>query len=132
MREDADLQFADAAQMPYDTEFFDFVFCMLTLHEIDPVVRSIVIREIKRILKGDGRILFIDFHTGNPRSLNSWLTKFVILISEIAAGRRHYQNYRHFISIGGLPALITESQFSIEEEKVVAGNTLALYLLSKT
>lgn len=130
LREDADLRLADAAQMPYETGVFDFVLCMLVLHETDHNDRGRLIGEIKRVIKEDGRILLIDFHTGNPRSLKGWLTKLVILISEVAAGRRHYQNYRHFMSIGGLPALIMNSHFSIEMKKIVAGNTMDLYLLN--
>lgn len=125
----ADLRLADATQMPYDDGAFDFIFCMLALHEMDDTVRGSVIGEIKRVLKGDGRILFIDFHAGKSRPIKGWITKLVILFSEIAAGRRHFRNYRQFVSIGGLPALITDSQLSIEQERVVGGDTLALYLL---
>ncbi|GMR11390.1 MAG: hypothetical protein BMS9Abin28_2221 [Anaerolineae bacterium] len=130
LSEDADLRLADAAYMPYDAEAFDFVFSMLALHEMDHEVRGRVIGEIKRVLKPDGRILFIDFHAGRSRPVKGWLTKFVILLSEIAAGRRHFRNYRHFMSIGGLPALIADAQLYLEQEKVVGGDTLALYLLS--
>jgi len=125
----ADLRLADATQMPYDDGAFDFIFCMLALHEMDDTVRGSVIGEIKRVLKGDGRILLIDFHAGKSRPIKGWITKLVILLSEIAAGRRHFRNYRQFVSIGGLPALITDSQLSIEQERVVGGDTLALYLL---
>ncbi|MFQ5923302.1 MAG: class I SAM-dependent methyltransferase [Anaerolineales bacterium] len=127
---DADLRLADASQMPYDDRAFDFVFCMLALHEMDDTVRGSVIGEIKRVLKRDGRILFIDFHVGKPRPIMGWVTKLVILLSEIGAGRRHFRNYRQFMSTGGLPALIRDSQLSIEQEKVVGGDNLALYLLS--
>ena len=125
----ADLRLADAAQMPYEAGFFDLVICMLALHEMDGRVRSKVIGEIKRVVKRDGRILFIDFHAGSPRPLKGWLSKLVILLSEVAAGRRHFRSYRHFMSIGGLPHLIKESQLSVEKEKIVGDDTLALYLL---
>jgi ubiquinone/menaquinone biosynthesis C-methylase UbiE len=126
---DADLRLTDASQMPYDDRAFDFVFCMLTLHEMDDTVRASVIGEIKRVLKREGRILFIDFHVGKPQPIMGWVTKLVILLSEIGGGRRHFRNYRQFMSIGGLPALIRASRLSIEQEKVVGGDTLALYLL---
>ena len=127
--ESAELRFADATQMPYETGFFDLVICMLALHEMDDGVRSGVIGEIKRVVKRDGRILFVDFHPGRPRSFDGWRSKLVILLSEVAAGRRHFRNYRHFISIGGLRHLIEESQLSIEKEKIAGDNAMALVLL---
>ena len=44
----------------------------------------------------------------------------MILLSEIAAGRWHFRNYRHFMSVGGLRHLIEESKLTIEKEKIVA------------
>ena len=88
-----------------------------------------VITEMKRVLKTDGHILLIDFHAGRARPLKGWLTKPIIFLSEVAAGRRHFRNYRHFMSIHGLPGLIEESQLTEEQQKVVAGGTLALYLV---
>jgi ubiquinone/menaquinone biosynthesis C-methylase UbiE len=127
--ERAELRLADAIQMPYDAGFFDLVLCMLALHEMDEQVRRIVLGELERVVKSDGRILLIDFHAGKPRPLKGWLSKLVILLSEVAAGRTHFRNYRHFMSIGGLPALIADSQLVIEKEKIVGDDTLALYLL---
>ena len=127
--ESAELRLADATQMPYEAGSFDSVICMLALHEMDERMRSEVIGEIKRVVKRDGRILLIDFHAGSPRPLKGWLSKLVIVLSEVAAGRRHFRNYRHFMSIGGLPHLIEESKLSIEKEKIVGDDTMALYLL---
>ncbi len=125
----ADLRLVDATQMPYEDGTMDLVLCMLALHEMDEKTRSMVIGEIKRVLRSDGSILLIDFHAGRPRPIKGWLTKLVILFSEFAAGRTHFRHYRHFISIGGLPALIADGQLSIGKERVVGGDTLALYLL---
>ncbi len=127
--ENADLRLADATNMPYKAEYFDLVICMLALHEMDESVRDAVLAQTERVLKKDGHVLLIDFHAGRPRPLKGWLSKLVILISEIAAGSRHFRNYRHFMSIGGLPAIIEKSQFVIEKERIVGENTMALYLV---
>ena len=127
--EGAQLRQADAAQMPYDSKSFDLVLSMLVLHEMDDDVRSNVLNEMKRVVKSDGRILVIDFHAGKPDPFRGWLSKLVILISELLAGRKHFRNYRHFMSIGGLPTLIKRSQLEIEKTKIVGDNTMALYLL---
>lgn len=127
--EDAELRLGDAAMMPYENGAFDLVLCMLVLHEMDQPTRMSVIAEMKRVLKADGYILFIDFHTGPARPLKGWLTKPIIFLSEVAAGRRHFRNYRHFMAIRGLPTLIEESQLMEKQRKVVAGGTLALHLV---
>ena len=127
--EGAQLRLADAAQMPYDPKSFDLVLSMLVLHEMDDDMRTNVLYEMKRVVKDDGRILVIDFHVGKPHPFRGWLSKLIILISEFFAGRRHFRNYRHFMSIGGLPTLTKRCQLEIEKTKIVGDNTMALYLL---
>jgi ubiquinone/menaquinone biosynthesis C-methylase UbiE len=127
--EDADLRLGDATKMPYEDDAFDLALSMLVLHEMDQETRMSTIADMKRVLKSDGHILLIDFHVGSARFMKGWLTKLFIFLSEVAAGRRHFRNYRHFISIGGLPALIEESQLIVEGQKVVGGGTMALFLL---
>ncbi len=127
--EDADLRLGDAKELPFEDDMFDLVVCMLVLHEMDHSARTSAIVEMMRVLSPNGRILMIDFHAGPARPLKGWWTKLIIFLSEVAAGRRHFRNYRHFMSIRGLPTLIENSRLVVDERKVVAGGTLALYLL---
>ena len=131
LRGAADLRLADAREMPFEDGTFDLVISMLMLHEMDEPVRGQVIGQMKRVLKDDGRILLIDFHPGPYRFLKGWLTKFVIFFSEVAAGRRHFRNYRNFMSIRGLSSLIETGGLIVEHEKVVGGGGLVLCLLRK-
>ena len=128
----ADLRMADACNVPFDNGTFDLVISMLMLHEMDEAMRPQAINEMNRVVKKDGRILLIDFHTGPYRFFKGWLTKVVIVFSEIVAGRRHFRNYRHFMSIRGLSPLLSASTLVVEQEKVVGGGGLVLYLLRKT
>jgi len=125
----ADLRQADATKMPYEGNSFDLILCMLVLHEMDDDVRSRVLSEMKRVLKSEGRILLVDFHVGKPGLIKGWYSKLVIILSEIAAGRKHFRNYRHYISTGGLPNLIDRSQLIIDKSRIAGNNTIALYLL---
>ncbi|OGU68068.1 MAG: hypothetical protein A3H45_14670 [Ignavibacteria bacterium RIFCSPLOWO2_02_FULL_55_14] len=88
---------------------------------MDPASRARGIDEMKRVLKEDGYILLIDFHPGPYHFFKGWLTKLVIFLSEIAAGRRHFRNYRHIMSIRGLSNLIATHTLFVEQEKVVEG-----------
>jgi ubiquinone/menaquinone biosynthesis C-methylase UbiE len=102
---------------------------MLALHEMNQSTRTLVLSEIRRVLKKDGYILLVDYHSGHVRPIKGWITKLIIVLSEMAGGRRHFRNYRHFISIGGLPRLIEENQLVEKKNKVVADGNMALYLV---
>ena len=129
--EAADLCLGDASVMPYEDQSFDLITSMLVLHEMRHQTRITVLNEIERVLKESGRILLIDFHPGPIRPLKGWVTKTVIFFSELAAGGEHFKNYRHFMTIKGLPAIIDDISLGIEKEKVVWGGALALFLLNK-
>jgi demethylmenaquinone methyltransferase/2-methoxy-6-polyprenyl-1,4-benzoquinol methylase len=125
----ADLRVGDATRMPYADASFDLILCMLVLHEMEQGMRLSVLSEMQRVLASGGRILLIDYHAGPARRLKGWLTKIFILLAERAAGRRHYRNYQHFMSLGGVPALIAGSRLAEEQRKIVAGGTLVLHVL---
>jgi ubiquinone/menaquinone biosynthesis C-methylase UbiE len=126
----AQLDLGDAIDMPYEDDKFDLVISMLTLHEMSPEIRSEVVKEVKRVLKDDGRILLIDFHPGPYQPLQGWISKTIIFISELAAGREHFKNYRQFMGTKGLSTLMSQHKMKIEKESVLAGGTFAVYLVS--
>ena len=74
----ARLELGDAANMPYENRKFDLIISMLSLHEMSQQTRSGVIAEIKRVLKDDGHIMLIDFHSGPYRPLQGWISKVII------------------------------------------------------
>ena len=127
----AKLVLGDAAGMPYRDGAVDFAFSMFALHEMRPDARSRVLAEMKRVIKADGRILLIDFHPGPIQTLEGRLTKMLIFLVEASAGREHFRNYRNFMALKGLPALIEANGLGIEKEGLVRGGALALFLLRK-
>ncbi|MGE5250854.1 MAG: class I SAM-dependent methyltransferase, partial [Bacteroidota bacterium] len=108
---------------------FDLVLAMLALHEMNPATRASVLSEMKRVLKQSGRILLIDFHPGPIQHFEGWYAKFIITLSEVAAGGEHFKNYRQFMRIKGLPALIAEHGLAVDKSRVVSGGALAEFLL---
>lgn len=121
----------DASKLPYQDNTFDLVMSTTVLHELTPQVRSDIIEESMRVVKEEGRILYIDFHPGPIKPIKGWLTKLIITLAEIAAGRDHFNNYRVFIKNGGLIALANSHGLSIENKRVVSGGALAVVLLKK-
>ena len=127
----ANLRLADASQMPYPDGIFDLVVAMFVLHEMPGEIRPLVMAEIGRILKRDGRILLIDYHCGRIGFPAGWFYKTVILFLEIAAGREHFKNYRDFMARKALSELIVSRQLAIEKKKIVTGGNIGLHLLKK-
>jgi len=127
----AQLDLGDASDMPYEDGRFDLIISMLSLHEMSPGTRSGVLSEIKRVLKPDGRILLIDFHPGPYQPLQGWISKTIILFSELAAGREHFRNYRQFMRTKGLSTLLREQNMGIEKQSILAGGTFAVCLVSR-
>ena len=129
--ETARLDLCDATDMPYTDGKFDLVITMLTLHEMSPETRSAVLEEMKRVLKDEGRLLLIDFHPGPYRPLQGWISKTIIVFSELAAGREHFKNYRQFMAAQGLSTLIAQHQMKLEKQSILAGGTFAVVLIAK-
>jgi ubiquinone/menaquinone biosynthesis C-methylase UbiE len=125
----ADLHLGDATDMPFADDSVDLAFSMFVLHEMDHDIRLATLGEMKRVIKPDGHILLIDFHAGRARPLKGWIVKPMIFLTELTAGGRHFRNYRHFISIRGLPTLIAASELDQQKMKIVAGSCLALHLV---
>ena len=124
----AQLDLGDATNMPYEDDKFDLVISMLLLHEISPETRSAVLNEVKRVLKVNGRILLIDYHPGPYQPMQGWISKTIIIISELAAGWEHFKNYRQFMSTKGLATLLAQQNLKIEKERILAGGTFAVCL----
>ena len=127
----AKLDLGHATDMPYEDNKFDLIIAMVSLHEMLPATRSAAIMEMRRVLKEDGRILLIDFNPGPIQSRQGWISKIVIFSSELAAGREHFRNYRHFMANGGLSTLATQHDLRIEKRQILAGGTFAVYLASQ-
>ncbi len=124
----AQLDLGDAAHMPYENGKFDLAICMLTLHEMPPASRPLVVEEIRRVLTQNGRILLIDYHTGPYQPMQGWISKIIITFAEIAAGANHNRNYHNFMKQGGLVSLIAQHGLNIEKQQILAGGTFGVYL----
>lgn len=126
---EVDLRIHSAAEMPFENDTFDIVVCMFVLHEMDPSTRAATLLEMERVAGPGGRILLIDFSVQRPATLKGWFAKLLIMMAETAAGRRHFRNFRRFMSTNGLEGLVQSSSLLKEREKRLAGGSLSLYLL---
>jgi demethylmenaquinone methyltransferase/2-methoxy-6-polyprenyl-1,4-benzoquinol methylase len=128
----AALQRGDAARMPYADGVFDLAQVVFVFHEMPPPARALLLGEIARVLREDGRLLVIDYHVGPVQFPAGWQHRVVITLMEHLAGREHSRNYRDFVANGGLSPLASANGLWIEEQWIVGGGTLGLYLLARS
>jgi len=103
---------ADAANLPFENDFFDFASISLALHEITRNMRSEIVSEMKRVVKEDGHLVFIDFSVPLPKKFSSFLIQSV----EFLAGGKNFHNFKDYYGQGGLPFILKKSEQ--EEEKI--------------
>lgn len=127
----AHVQLGDATRVPYPDQSFTLILATTVLHEMRADVRAATLAEMSRVLRPEGRILLIDFEAGPVRPLRGWITKGVITLSEMAAGREHHRNYRDFMRRGGLHGLLESGDFSLDQRRVVSGGAIGLYLIAR-
>ncbi len=125
------LQVADASQMPFTDGTFDIVMAMLTLHEMPYEIRPPVMREMVRVVKQGGQIILVDYHPGPILFPQGWLYKLIILFFEIAAGRRHFKNYKNFLKTKSLASLLKDKNLSIQKERIIGAGNLIILAVKK-
>ena len=85
---------------------FDFSTMTFVIHEMAPSERIKVLRKLGEI---SDKIIIGDYITPQPVNL---IGKMNVVI-EFLAGRDHYNNYRHFISDGGIKSLAEQAGLKI-------------------
>jgi ubiquinone/menaquinone biosynthesis C-methylase UbiE len=128
---ETNLIIGSATKMEFKEHQFDLITCSFILHEVPQIVRMEILKEAKRALQNDGRILLIDYHPGPIKKLKGIYSKLIITFFEFLAGGDHYRNYRQFIKNGGLPSLIEKLGLKIENQKIVSGGNFGIFILSK-
>lgn len=97
-----------AEKLPFKKNYFDAVIIQLVLHEMSEKTRNKTIKEIKRILKKDGKIIILDFN-----KLRFSFYKYLILLGEKLAGKEHYKNSMKFLQQGGIIKFLEKNNFKI-------------------
>lgn len=124
----ADLRVGDAVRLPFDDSVFDLATATLVLHEVPAGARDVVVREMQRVVRDDGRLLVTDFHPGPWHFPRGWVYRGVSLVAETVA--RHRDRSHEFLATDGVPGLADRLGVTIERTKVVAGGNMGLYLLT--
>lgn len=121
----------DGARLPYPDGAFDLVLATLVLHEIDPAARLAVLEDMARVLHQDGRIGIIDYHPLPQPTVIGWGTRILMRGIERSAGRRHYANYRRFLTTGGVFPPARQLGLIVEDLKRASGGNIGIYRLRR-
>lgn len=113
---------ADASHIPFQKESFKAIIISYSLHDKHPDVRRKIMREVKRLVSPEGKIIFLDFE--NPWNRLSRLGSLLTWSIERLAGSKHYRNNRQFLQEGGLQKFIRANNLrQIEGHKIPLGNS---------
>jgi len=99
-------QTANALNLPFDENIFDYASISMSLHEKERVDRDTVISEMKRVVKMKGNLIFIDFKMPLPRIPVSTTVKAI----EFIAGRDHWRCFNDYVKQGGLDELLKRNR----------------------
>ena len=101
-------QLSDARYLPFKDNYFDYVSISFALHEKERTARDKIISEMRRVVKKEGALVFIDFQVPLPKNLFVYLVKAI----EFVAGREHHRYFKDYIAQGGLDEILEKNQLT--------------------
>jgi len=104
-------QIADARNLPFKDNSFDYASISLALHEKDRNVRDRVISEMKRVVRKGGALIFIDFQVPLPKNLFACFIRSI----EFMAGREHHRYFKDYLEQGGLDEILKKNRLTAEK-----------------
>ncbi|MBI3754427.1 MAG: methyltransferase domain-containing protein [Deltaproteobacteria bacterium] len=105
---------ADAAYIPFQAGFFDSAAVSMGLHEMPFDVTRTILKEIKRILKDNARLVIFDYH--KAEGFTGFLQKIFFVFAE-------HETAREFIN-ADLQKELREAGFKKFERKLLAKGAL--------
>ena len=93
---------AGAPDLPFKDNLFDYASISMSLHEKERDDRDRIVTEMKRVVKKEGTLVFIDYKIPLPRIPISSTVKAI----EFIAGKKHWKCFNDYVKQGGLDELL--------------------------
>ena len=110
-------QLAEATNLPFPDGYFDYVSVSFGLHDKEKSIRDKVVSEMKRVVKQEGALIFIDFQVPLPKNVWAMFARII----EFLAGGSHYQGFKDYLRNGGLNQILKDHQLLEEYTHRVKG-----------
>ncbi|MFA6612485.1 MAG: class I SAM-dependent methyltransferase [Dehalococcoidales bacterium] len=95
---------ADATALPFGDGMFDYVSVSFGIHDKDQITRNKIVSEMKRVVKPEGFLVFIDYQVPLPNNIPALLARII----ERIAGGDHYRGFKDFLHTGGLSKILED------------------------
>ncbi|MFO8101882.1 MAG: methyltransferase domain-containing protein [Dehalococcoidia bacterium] len=109
-------QAANALDLPFEDNRFDFASISLALHDKERRQRNLIISEMKRVTTDDGYLILLDYSVPMPRIPSACFARTL----EFFAGREHHNSFKDYVKQGGLDELLRVNSL-VEEEREILG-----------
>lgn len=116
-------QRASAEDLPFRDGSFDHASICMGLHEKPAAARDRVVSEMRRVVKKEGTLAFVDYSVPYPRGGYGSAVRLV----EWLAGQEHFGCFNGFIRDGGLGPLLMRHQ--LRKEKMELTQNLHLEIV---
>jgi putative AdoMet-dependent methyltransferase len=116
------LKQADATELPFPKEHFDYVLSISMLHHLNEEERVMAVKEIRRVLKYEGKALITVWNKLQLRFL--FERKDALIPWHIAD--KVYQRYYHLFMHGELKSLLKNEGFKIIKSNIFGKNLIFL------
>lgn len=113
---------ADAQNLPFKDNCFDYASISFALHEKERAARDEIISEMKRVVRKGGALIFLDFQVPLPKKLLSYLVKGI----EFFAGRNHHRCFKDYLAQGGLDVLLARNQLAEAKRGYLNGGLMTI------
>lgn len=119
---------ASATELPFPDGYFDCASISLGLHEMERDERNRAVSEMKRVVKKEGALMFIDYLVPLPGNSFAYLIRAV----EFLAGRDNYRCFRDYLAQGGLDQILKENQLTPQKEALLMSGNMQVIKSSNT
>jgi ubiquinone/menaquinone biosynthesis C-methylase UbiE len=118
----ASFYLADATELPFVDNCFDYVSVSPGLHDKAKLMRYKVVSEMMRVVRPDGAIIFIDYSVPPVSSIWGLLSRKV----EFLAGGDHHKGFTGYIMSGGLEDILEVFDLNEDKRNYLKGGLIAI------